>query len=366
MVNLRYHIVSITAVFLALGIGLTLGSTFLDRVTVDTLKNQLDALEQQVGETSATNDELSSLLGSLEERDEALAGELPQRILSGRLEEVPVLVLATEGTEDALVDRTISALSASGATVAGTWWLTDRWLLDDTEEVTDLGGVLDLETDDADRLRRNSAIRVAAALDAASEAVPVPEPPTQPPDPAAPADPAVPVAPATTTTAPIVEEPPAPPSEPDLVAAMEEAGFIDYRALAGSGDERVLLPAAGVRYVVVSEAPPEMGPALFAAALLDELAADEIAPVVAAQGLADVRDAGGQPAPEEARRTSFVGPLRSGELTRDRVSTVDDLDTAAGLVAVVLAVEDLAVPRTGHYGVAPGAARLLPGPDPET
>ena len=35
MINLRYHIVSITAVFLALGIGLTLGSTFLDRVTVD-------------------------------------------------------------------------------------------------------------------------------------------------------------------------------------------------------------------------------------------------------------------------------------------------------------------------------------------
>lgn len=360
MVNLRYHIVSITAVFLALGIGLTLGSTFLDRVTVDTLKNQLDALEQQVGETSATNDELRSRLASLEDRDDSLAAELPERMLAGRLEDVPVLVLAAEGTDEALVDRTIGALSASGASVAGTWWLTDRWLLDDAEEVIELSDVLELSTDDADRLRRNSAIRLAAALDDASEPPAEPEVPEPPVDPAAPVDPAL-----TTTTVP-VEEPPAPPTEPELVAALEDAGFIDYRALPGSGDERVLLAADGVRYVVVSDALPDTGPALFATALLDELAADDVAPAVAAQGATDLRDAEDQPAPEAARRTTFVGPLRSGELTRDRVSTVDDLDTAAGLLAVVLAVEDVAVPRAGHYGVAPGAARLLPGLDPET
>jgi hypothetical protein len=58
--------------------------------------------------------------------------------------------------------------------------------------------------------------------------------------------------------------------------------------------------------------------------------------------------------------------LRTGELTRDRLSTVDHLDTAAGMAAAVLAVEDLGTLRTGHYGVASGAARLLPGADPDT
>jgi hypothetical protein len=33
MINLRYHIVSITAVFLALGIGLAFGAAFIDRAT---------------------------------------------------------------------------------------------------------------------------------------------------------------------------------------------------------------------------------------------------------------------------------------------------------------------------------------------
>ena len=44
-----------------------------------------------------------------------------------------------------------------------------------------------------------------------------------------------------------------------------------------------------------------------------------------------------------------------------RLSTVDNLESFMGEAASVLAVEDLAVPRVGHYGVGPGADRLLPG-----
>ena len=45
MINLRYHIVSIVAVFLALGIGLALGSTFVDSILVNELKAQVDEFE---------------------------------------------------------------------------------------------------------------------------------------------------------------------------------------------------------------------------------------------------------------------------------------------------------------------------------
>jgi hypothetical protein len=362
VINLRYHIVSITAVFLALGIGLTLGSTFLDRVTVDNLKNQLDTVEEQVGETRATNEELARRVGELEERDQDLAAELPERLLTGHLDAVPVLVVAADGTDEALVDQAIAALASAGADVAGTWWLTDRWLLDDADEVTELSTLLDLTTEDTDRLRRNGAIRVAELLDEASQ----PPAPVEEVDPAAPVDPAVGGDPTTAVPDPATQVPPAAPSEPELVAALEEAGFIDYTALPGSGDERVLLPATDARYLVVSGAPALSGPAMFAGALIDEVVADGVAPVVAAQGAVDLPDEDGRPASEDARRTTFVGPLREGELTRDRISTVDDLETAPGLAATVLALEDLSAGRIGHYGVAPGAARLLPGSDPET
>lgn len=45
MINLRYHIISIVAVFLALGIGLALGSTFVDSILVNELEDQVDEFE---------------------------------------------------------------------------------------------------------------------------------------------------------------------------------------------------------------------------------------------------------------------------------------------------------------------------------
>jgi hypothetical protein len=343
VINLRYHIVSITAVFLALGIGLTLGSTFLDRVTVDNLKSQLDTVQARVDKTEADNRSLTGQVDGLNKRDDAMAEELPERLLAGHLEAVPVLVVAARGTDDALVQQTVAALSASGAQVAGTWWLTDRWLLDGADEVSDLAGLLELSTTDADRLRRNGAIRIAELLAGASQPVPAATPPADPS--------AIPSA---------AEGPTAPSSsEPPLIKGLEAAGFVDYQPGPGASDGPVLLPGAGARFVVVSNALPDSGPGLIASGLLDQVVADGTAPVVAAQGLADLTTTDG-PASDDARRTTFVGPLRDGELTRDRLSTVDDLDTAAGLAAVVLALEDLSIPRVGHYGSAPSATRLLP------
>lgn len=335
MINLRYHIVSITAVFLALGIGLTLGSSFLDRVTVDNLKNQLETVQRRVEKTERDNSELTGQVGSLQQRDDAFADELRERLLGGHLTGVPVLVIAARGTDDALIDSASNALSAAGAQVAGTWWLTDAWLLDDPSKVSALAEVLGISSADAGRLRRNAAIQLSALLIEASKA---PEPPVD-----AAAGP-----------------PPAPTSsEPDLVARLKDAGFLQYRAPAGAPDSRVLLPAASTRYLAVSGALPSSGAQLISAALLDALVADGVAPVVAAQGVVTLPKAE-PPASEDDQRTTFVGPLREGKVTRDRLSTIDDLDTAAGLAALVLAVEDLGIPLVGHYGSASSASRLLP------
>ena len=369
MINLRYHIVSITAVFLALGIGLTLGSTFLDRVTVDTLKAQLDDVEAQVDQTNSDNEALRNRVDDFEERDDALSSALPERLLTGRLDAVPVLVVATRGTAEPAVQGAIEAVESAGADVAGTWWLTDRWALDDEEEVADLGRLLDLRTDDVDRLRRNAAIRVAELLATASEPVAdvEEEVPVDPADPDAAQDPAAsPDGGAADEGAEgpavIDQEPPAAePTEPELVAALAATGFVEYEARPGAQPGPVLLPGAGARYLVVSGTGAPEGPQAFAAAVLDELAAEGPVRVVAAQGPVDLEQEG-EPASEDARRTTFVGPIRDGELTRERISTVDDIDTAAGLAALVLAIEDLAVPTIGHYGVAPGASTLLPGP----
>ena len=40
MISFRFHVVSITAVFLAIAIGVVVGSTYVDRAIVDTLRNR--------------------------------------------------------------------------------------------------------------------------------------------------------------------------------------------------------------------------------------------------------------------------------------------------------------------------------------
>lgn len=374
MINLRYHIVSITAVFLALGIGLTLGSTFLDRVTVDTLKNQLDTVQARVDETEAESTELRERLEALEGREAELVAEMPERLVAGHLADVPVLVVAAAGTPEDLVERAVAVVDGAGAEVVGTWELTSRWDLDDEEEVRDLGDLLGLATDDAERLRRSAAIQVADELMSAVEPDPAPGGDTQgtpAPDEGAPAGAEDEVAPPQDGGDPDASgdeqlpTEPASPVEPAILADLEEAGFVDYGALP-AGQDRVRLPAEGLRVLAISSTEPSAGSQLMALSLLAELTADEAFPVVAAQGAVELEDDDGDPVSEAEQRTTFVGPLRDGELTRDRVSTVDVLDSAGGLAAAVLALEDVGSLRLGHYGIAPGAARLLPGTEPET
>jgi len=376
VINLRYHIVSITAVFLALGIGLTLGSTFLDRVTVDTLKNQLDNVQARVDETEAESALLRERLEALEDREAELATEMPERLVAGHLEGVPVLVVTAAGTPEDLVERAVAVVGGSGADVVGTWQLTSRWELDDDEEVRGLGDVLGLASDDAERLRRSAAIQIADELIAAVEPDPTPDGSTE--DVPAPGE----DAPAGDVGADVEGEPaqdggdpaaaddqvpvePPSPVEPEILAELEEAGFVDYGALP-AGQERVQLPSEGLRVLAISSTDPAAGSQLMALSLLDELTADAAFPLVAAQGAVELEDGDGEPVSEAEQRTTFVGPLREGELTRDRVSTVDVLDSAGGLAAAVLALEDVGALRLGHYGVAPGAARLLPGTEPDT
>jgi hypothetical protein len=371
LINLRYHIVSITAVFLALGIGLTLGTSFLDRVTVDTLKQQLDDVEQRVQETDQQNGELSARVEALDERDDALVAGIG-RVVEGRLADVPVLVLATEGTEQADVDAAVATLASSGAEVAGTWWLTERWALDDDEEVQALADALAITSEDPERLFLAGTARLAQELaDAALPPEPVADDAEVLVDPAAgeegtdtaddaAADPAAGDPAAGGDDEELVEV--VPPSEPELLAELAAAGFVEYQALPGSGDERVLLPAAGTRYVVVSGQVGRGGPQQAASTVVATVAEEDVLSVVAAQGDTALQLADEAPAPEDDRRTTFVGPLRTADVVRERVTTIDHLDTAAGLLAMVLAVDDLDLGVVGHYGVAPGAAGLVPGP----
>ena len=53
MINFRYHIVSLIAVFLALAIGVIMGSAVIDRAIVNRLEDQQTSLERRIGDVLA-------------------------------------------------------------------------------------------------------------------------------------------------------------------------------------------------------------------------------------------------------------------------------------------------------------------------
>lgn len=329
MINFRFHVVSLTAVFLALGIGIAAGTTFIDDATVARLEDNLNSLEGRLNETLAENDRLASELGDAEAQATELGLEAA-RLLDDHLQGVPVMVVATRGVDETAMQGARQAMEAAGAELWGTVWLTDRLALEDDDDRTELAQIVRIISDDPDRIRRLLVLELADVLEDPLDAVPAPaEPDGQP---------------VTTTTAP---------PEPDLLLSeLVAAGFLDFEPGA-DGPEEPVLPVGDARLLAVSGSGAVVPPEALLVPLLVELTETGPAPVVAASA------AVGDDAEDE--RDDLVGPLRDGEVG-ERLSTVDDLETFGGWAAAVLALEDVADGRFGHYGVGDGADRLLPAP----
>jgi hypothetical protein len=344
MINFRFHIVSLTAVLLALGIGLVLGTAFFDDATVSLLRRQLDSLNNELDAAEAENADLHRRLESLTTEDTELDEQMGERLMTSQLSGDPVLVIQPEGLEGNPEDRVLEALGQAGADVRGVWRLTGRFALDDEDEIADLSTTLDLATDDVDRLRESLTQQLADVLFAAMDtdgSTPGPGVVGMAGGPGSPAQ--------------------GQPGEPQLLAALHEEGFVDYELPEGDESGAVILPSDGLRVLVITGEGATPADDAVLLPTLNWLASDGSVPLVVASPV----PADDEPEEGEARPpTPLVATIRQDDLLSERVATVDDLDRVAGRVAIVLALQDAVpgLPLVGHYGLGEGADRLLPPP----
>jgi hypothetical protein len=337
MINVRYHIITLVAVFLALAIGLVAGSTVIQQSLVDQLEGNLDNLDSRLQEVEKRNGQLDDQLGQLRERDKALGDQGPAQLLANRLEGTTVLMIGVDGIDEGSMQSLRQTLGTSGAQLTGTLWLRDRLALTDDQSIEDLATVLGVATRNPAALQAELAQRVGDLLAVAAAPTEVIEAAT------------------TTTTRPVVSGDTAAGAATrlmTLLADLQQARFVDLDG--GLSDTR---PAqlVGVRLVVAGGTGAKVGEDAVVMPLLERLSQD-VDPVAVAVEAA--------PADPEAPRSVFVSAVRSDRRLRDRLSTVDDAETFVGWAATVLALDDLGRGRVGHYGVSSGAERLLPEPAP--
>lgn len=131
--DLRYHLVSLAAVFLALSVGMLIGGLFLNTAPTETQQRLIRRIQEDLARISAESDRNRR---DFERMDQALR-ELTPRLVKQRLKARRVAVVQTGDDDRALAD-TLKALRNAGAEIVSVTIVTNRWLElsdEDTERI---------------------------------------------------------------------------------------------------------------------------------------------------------------------------------------------------------------------------------------
>jgi hypothetical protein len=304
VINFRYHVVSLTAVFLALAIGLVVGTTALNGPISDSFKEQVDELRKQ-------NQQLREDLNHLDEevrQKEDFARQAAPALLGRKLAGSRVLLVTVPSGVD-YAPGVAGMLTTSGATITGQVDIKDKFL--DPARNDEL---LDLAHTSLPRTVTGTLPTNADGVEASTALL----------------------------AAVLVDRLPAVATD-DLRKVLSAYESEEY--LGVSGDE-ITGPA---QTVVLISGPPmadKDGPRKNASVVTMVGQFDEAGRiVVACNGVAGEGNA--------------VAAVRADPKLKLQVSTVDNVSTPQGELVTALAVVDQLAGTTGHYGIGDGAT-LLP------
>ncbi len=319
MIDFRYHLVSIIAVFLALAIGIVVGSTALQPTVESGLHATENLLRRRIDQVEKNNTTLNQQVSA----DQAFAQASQARLIGHLLTGQDVVLVTAPGPDGQVVTGLTAALQAAGATITGTVALQSQFFDDgaSTEaKLNQLTGQLaatagltvsNAGTGDAIAGQEAAAQVIAAALATRTD-------------------------PGALTAA----------QSRAILAGFASAGYLQVSGTGGNGTS---LAPAGLAIVVAPATPPsstDASPANLALlSVTEQLQAASHGTVLAGS----VAGSGPGSAIDEATGGG-------------NVTTVDEADLVSGQIITVQALSLLLSGHSPHsYGVQPGA---VPSPAP--
>lgn len=388
MVDFRYHIVSIVAIFLALAIGIVLGAGPLKTTSDAGLKTQVSDLRTN---SQTLQNSLTSARSEIAFLD-AFGAQAAPSLLAGRLAGLEVAVVSLPGADPALAAAVLTSLHQADATVSVQATITSSWTDPGHQAAlasalregvsptagapatagtggspqagssiagTSAGttgaapGATPVESASA-TVYSDVAAALAAGLLTSAELPPVVRSPSAPAGSAVPgrsggSPPSSTRAPATTSPDPTVGPGPAPVTAARTLAALVADGFLDL-----SGVVPRMHPTLAV--VVAGDPPADPDDTSRAATaelatVAEALRAGSDGTVVAGTGAS--AGAGG-----------LLSLIRASRPAAGELSTVDSVDTVVGRIAVPLAlVQQQSGGQVGQYGSVGSTNGPLPPVD---
>jgi len=335
MVTFRFYLVSIVAFFLALAVGVVVGSV-LDEGISNSLQDRLERVEGNLDDTVASIDDKNREIDDLQRYAEESAPFAVENRLTG----TSTLVVAEPGLDTGPVEDLVQRLRQGGSHVEGIVWLDPRWDLTDDEDKGRFAEIADAADLSVQQLHRGAW---SDLLTTASAGPTDPDPTTTTTDapPEGGSD--------GTTTTTVVPGPPLDLFSNELLTQLEEGGFLRLVRLDGDDAEG----GSSLTVVAVTGRESEFAVPGSAAIALSEQSTGLELPTVLAEIWVDGDDS--EDPPER-------GIIVRGAASRSGAgfSTVDDLELVAGRVATALALGDQREGVVGHYGYGPDVDGVLP------
>jgi hypothetical protein len=322
VIDFRYHLVSIVAVFLALAIGIVLGSTELQGSTINGLRSLSDAQKNQLSAASAQRDAYQQQASA----SDAFLQTAEPKLLNGTLAGDKIVIITEPGAPSGIIDGIEKAAGPgyAGATVTGTVALQPKFndltgttrsslsAINSDLAATD-GTALAPATDQQTVYQQEAAQLIATAVLNQSDGE------------------------AGLTAA----------QAQNLLGAYAKSGYV---TTSGTPWNR-----ATMAVIVTPQAAPANGPNDPANQVLLAVAAQF------AQASAATLVAG--PAASSAASASAISVLR-GSSVSSQVSSIDNADSRLGQISTIWALADqLAGGKPNSYGIS-GASAVSPVPPP--
>jgi Copper transport outer membrane protein, MctB len=310
MISFRFHLVSLIAVFLAVGLGILVGSTVVDQVIVDRLDTEIRSVSHESNQLKSDNSQLKDEVSKLEDflrRSSAYA-------VQGRLAAVPVAIVAEKGVDTSAVDSVVTSVRAAGADVPGVLWLDDKWRLDSPKDLPALQSAAKLAPGNV------AASRVAALRELAAR----------------------------------LAEPAARRTRParDVIEPLRSAGFLDFSD--GKRPALAAFPAREARVLVLTGTDSHLSATDTMVGFVEALLAAKVPTVVG-----EVYDGRGGSA-SAPKRGATLEPVRGDPALAKQVTTLDDAELPQGALTAVVSLEQIADGRVGQYGLGEGASEVIP------
>jgi hypothetical protein len=323
VIDFRYHLVSIVAVFLALAIGIVLGSTELQGATLDTLRQTADSLGRQLNDTQAQLGDSQAQLNA----DQKFYAIAEPKLLANTLTGDRIAIVTEPGAPSSVINGIKQAAGYAGATVTLTVALQPQF--------NDLSGstFASLETINASLASQTGTVLTDAA---AAQTVNQQQ-----------AAQLIASAILETSSTAIGLTPT---QASDVLAEYAQAGYLTTSSPATSA----LTDPATLAVIVTPGSPPTDGQNDPANQVLLPLA-QEFAGASAATVVASSVSG-------SSTSDSAMSVLRSSSVS-SLVSSVDNADTTLGQISTIWALADqLAGGKPNSYGVSGAASAVSPNP----